>query len=831
MEELKDIGNQEKDTVEVSSWTSKKYLLPIIIVVLLSVIFGWYAYYVGKNVTGDNATIIEKIESGIKKTVGVENNDINYSFYVKWNVEVIDNWDTTESGNFDIKEWKILSTHNGLQQRLQLWSVDVNINEEKKYSIKNLDIISKNERIYFFLEEWMNYYSELINEIQLPSQAYWNIEPIINSGSYVMIDNAKPLLKVFGKLTENDLMREFLIGLTTSNPQAYYASNGTDKKLSEYLSSDEMLNYIFTEWETNTVTGKTPLSINSGICKDYAPVVLAFMNDFYSSAGIDMGAMSAEEMVPVCEQQIVAVNTYLPMMLQISKEGDIVNWNYSFVMAQWNMLNVKVKYTNHLLDNWYTSIQDPMQQFSWTINGDKEWIISSVVKVAIDTPQWSLSGSIIDGTWKIIIEGEQENAYKVSGIIEFKDYIISNYDIIWYMDQFWTTVDLSAKWNIKAGNIKFIAKQWEEEILIFILKYTWLEHNLEYFVDNLSVTSVLKENKYDFVYKEDINSGRKEEILFTYDSWKITWSIKDNYTDTSLKWEVNSYNNFDIYIIENKNNGEDIHFTGSGNIETKLQYVFEVIQGDEKEVEIISTINKENKNWMTLYNVWIEWGKLNQDWIEEGVKVDFTIGYKEWGAEYMIPESIQELDISVMEMMTLPNISSLKSMEMNKQTYIIAWVTGWAVLGTVAFISLQWYSQEAKNSKIYSDLANLSKAVEISNTPLKSMVIENDEYLGNNVIVWDKVLTSGENYFVGTINFAALNQNWDDFKAPDGSDYIIWVVVYKHIAKFQVMGKIQNPDGSYKTAVKWSYYQANDWDSKWLIYINNQPVVNNEIIY
>jgi prepilin-type N-terminal cleavage/methylation domain-containing protein len=47
---------------------------------------------------------------------------------------------------------------------------------------------------------------------------------------------------------------------------------------------------------------------------------------------------------------------------------------------------------------------------------------------------------------------------------------------------------------------------------------------------------------------------------------------------------------------------------------------------------------------------------------------------------------------------------------------LIVVITILAILGTIAFISLQGYSQDAKNSKVASDLGTLASAIEISNT-------------------------------------------------------------------------------------------------------------------
>jgi prepilin-type N-terminal cleavage/methylation domain-containing protein len=47
---------------------------------------------------------------------------------------------------------------------------------------------------------------------------------------------------------------------------------------------------------------------------------------------------------------------------------------------------------------------------------------------------------------------------------------------------------------------------------------------------------------------------------------------------------------------------------------------------------------------------------------------------------------------------------------------LIVVITILAILGTIAFISLQGYSQDAKNSKVTSDIASLAQKVTIRTT-------------------------------------------------------------------------------------------------------------------
>jgi prepilin-type N-terminal cleavage/methylation domain-containing protein len=61
---------------------------------------------------------------------------------------------------------------------------------------------------------------------------------------------------------------------------------------------------------------------------------------------------------------------------------------------------------------------------------------------------------------------------------------------------------------------------------------------------------------------------------------------------------------------------------------------------------------------------------------------------------------------------------------------LIVVITILAILGTIAFISLQGYSSDARNSKRISDLGNIQSAITlkgVEGVPLMSFVTENDD--------------------------------------------------------------------------------------------------------
>lgn len=145
---------------------------------------------------------------------------------------------------------------------------------------------------------------------------------------------------------------------------------------------------------------------------------------------------------------------------------------------------------------------------------------------------------------------------------------------------------------------------------------------------------------------------------------------------------------------------------------------------------------------------------------------------------------------------------------------LIVVITILAVLATVAFISFSGQTKEANKSKVVSDLANLSKAIEISGKGLKTLVStgtltdrnENSAALVNS----GASVTIGTNYNVGNMNFTALGQNGDEFVDSKGNGYLFAYYGSGSFNKYQVVGQVENAAGDNETFVKGSYYAVVD---------------------
>ncbi len=148
--------------------------------------------------------------------------------------------------------------------------------------------------------------------------------------------------------------------------------------------------------------------------------------------------------------------------------------------------------------------------------------------------------------------------------------------------------------------------------------------------------------------------------------------------------------------------------------------------------------------------------------------------------------------------------------------------------------SMQWYSQDLKNSKVQSDLRTLTSIIEIWATRWtfsldKDLVIRDNKYEWENLYIsarnnnWEyenKKAIAWKNYFVWKINFDILWQNWDNFKNPwDDNDYLIWIYNDWTTAYYQVFWYII--EGNEKKAImKWNYVKKDESNANSLISYN-----------
>ncbi len=169
---------------------------------------------------------------------------------------------------------------------------------------------------------------------------------------------------------------------------------------------------------------------------------------------------------------------------------------------------------------------------------------------------------------------------------------------------------------------------------------------------------------------------------------------------------------------------------------------------------------------------------------------------------------------------------------------LIVVITILAILGTIAFISLQGYSQDAKNTKVIQDLNNISSKINIKTSQKDAVTypsLKNGTTLSTNGVAWETfnsgaTLVDGSNYGVGNINFAVLWEDNAKFKDNEGRDYIFAYAAWGWASMFQVAGQIRDAADNNAVIVKGSYYKVINSDVDWLISHNGSTAsgVTNE---
>lgn len=117
---------------------------------------------------------------------------------------------------------------------------------------------------------------------------------------------------------------------------------------------------------------------------------------------------------------------------------------------------------------------------------------------------------------------------------------------------------------------------------------------------------------------------------------------------------------------------------------------------------------------------------------------------------------------------------------------LIVVITILAILGTIAFISLQGYSSDARNSKRTSDLGSIISKMTIEITKwvsLLSFVADNTSAVTGITIAWTGVTAA--DYKAWVVNYLALDMKESEFQDPVDSPYVMWITT-KAGAKYQV---------------------------------------------
>jgi prepilin-type N-terminal cleavage/methylation domain-containing protein len=158
---------------------------------------------------------------------------------------------------------------------------------------------------------------------------------------------------------------------------------------------------------------------------------------------------------------------------------------------------------------------------------------------------------------------------------------------------------------------------------------------------------------------------------------------------------------------------------------------------------------------------------------------------------------------------------------------LIVVITILAVLATLWFLSYQWESQNATNSKILYDVRNLTSAIEIklsrweeiSDLVLNNRMLENWVNTWATINSWAYILWNLE-YSVWYPDYQKLKINWDDFKYIENWEEKEYIYAYIKTPKklyYEFAWEIKQLDWKYQAVIKWNYFSKISTDAKWLV--------------
>ncbi len=156
---------------------------------------------------------------------------------------------------------------------------------------------------------------------------------------------------------------------------------------------------------------------------------------------------------------------------------------------------------------------------------------------------------------------------------------------------------------------------------------------------------------------------------------------------------------------------------------------------------------------------------------------------------------------------------------------LIVVITILAILGTIAFISLQGYSQDAKNSKVTSDISSISQKINIRTTDVANATTLTKLMVSSWAVKVDSTATANSwaivfdttAYDAWTVNFIELQEDWTKFIDPEGNQYLYGFAAKDRYTTFQVVGQIKDSAGNYTAKVDGNYYQVNTSDALGLV--------------
>lgn len=778
------------------------------ILIASAIFLGWvlaYSYIIWNSIQ-PQAWVVEKIYAWIfssAENISSDHGDINIWFDLESHLEIKQEKTVLLDASLGIKNAQLYANQAGLNQRVSAESIILNTNKEGKienYSIENLDVITSNHNVYILASKWL----ESINSIFWLSQETQSIiekvSQINQNWKYAHIDNSQPIQDTLSKLWNQHVVIKLISALTTSNPQKYFEENNISNLLKQRLYNDKWIDYVFKKNEKISDTKTHYFILNKQICEEITPFMDLFEPSQSWSINSSVWGMKG------CEQYIWEMNPFIALVSQIYKNWDIENGNYDFVISQWTQLDIRLKYSNHILQNWNIFIQNPQNSFKISILWDKFGIKESQIDIDYINNKSTIIWNIVNGTWNISVNID-DKSNQINGNLIFQKYLLIDMDLKWKSELENGNMRFLADWDYKSGKIDYTVKKSWEILNALNVKYTDANYKIDYISPEMNMNSLYAKGKFILGFSQKLiqekNTEISKEIKYVYDQWKIKWHYRTSDFEGNLNWEILSLDEF-IFNLGMKQNDQELTVKGESkqNALNTVEYIVEGTMDNEK----LFLLNAQNMTEWDVSNI-----SATVEIPNEKLDISFEskMIYNSDQSKYNIPSDIENIQINLDQIVPIINLHHINKINTPEVKFATAGII--TAGGTMSYLSLRWNSREEKNNKIIQDFDTINNAVNRfiqTNTwtlNYRSFINELDtnkkdvwiRIWGDKLFPWDEYLVWSINYDLFALDKSVIEQ--------DDIQYKIAILNLPETKNYQILGFLDEVWSKQKVITKWNY--------------------------
>lgn len=149
---------------------------------------------------------------------------------------------------------------------------------------------------------------------------------------------------------------------------------------------------------------------------------------------------------------------------------------------------------------------------------------------------------------------------------------------------------------------------------------------------------------------------------------------------------------------------------------------------------------------------------------------------------------------------------------------LIVVITILAILWTIAFINLQWYSTEARDSKRITDVNNVFKKITLERVKwiYPSNIMKNWVDTSTWLLVWWVIPTDSKQW---SVEFTEIKEEENNFKDPRWNDYVFsYATWWNGTWAFKFVQLATLSEEKNEAIVVWDYYKIQPTDSASIVF-------------